>query len=391
MSNGRKAKSIQQARRAETKKDSKSNTDAGVKRGGWGYFQGAPLELLEKHFPRYRQTVGTNREYFWSTLQAEWTTAYPNDLTPEQNKQVTNIKKRLRLDGLKHDNEEDGEDSSKSSDEEPLATSLNNPEEKKKGSTDKQTRSKRQIRALRSLQAKRTEEENVLLAKAADFDARIKSWFVNRLSKENSSNKGREVWKGFERTLDKKVLGSKPCPLRPEQIYLGLPPYKAKVDAEFQRLHGKAGGKDYLKNITAVAKTLYDQESEEVKEDVRKAVEARRADELRQFEELKQADWHDTDDPEVINARRQQLPAIIKHFIELACKFSHTSFSGVLMGENTDPNGDENSIFSASVMVGETPGPDPMTFDQWDPLGYRYHHVKSYAQFFVACSRLRKG
>ncbi|KAK7438112.1 hypothetical protein VKT23_018279 [Stygiomarasmius scandens] len=387
-----KAKSILQARKAISTKEKKQPPKP--KHAGHGYFQGGPLQLLEESFVNYLKVTG-NRETFWDELKGKWLEKYPSNLTEEERARVLELKKRLHLDGLADD--DSGEDANgeverknlqddESSDEEPLI-SANASKRVHKGNL-----SQRKYRAMRQMALKRTEEENVLLAQAANFDKKIqKGWFNSRLTKERAKKAG-GVWKGFERTLDKKVLGNRPRRMQAWRHYWSHPDHKPKIDAKYEELHGTEYDKDnWLKHHGAVAKMLWDVEPEEVREAIQQAVDEKYEDEMRQYEELQEANWENTEDPEVIQARREQLPALITQFVELACKLSHTSFSGVIVGGDTNPNHDENNIWTASISVGKTPGPNPERFDQWDPFGFTHHHVKSFVQFFLACSRMKKG
>ncbi|THU89744.1 hypothetical protein K435DRAFT_865013 [Dendrothele bispora CBS 962.96] len=383
MAKSRKGKTVTQTRRSkEAKKARKVVSRA--------YFQGEPLELLESYFPKYLATYG-NRESFWDELKGEWIKKFPNKLTPEERERVIELKKRLRLDGYK-DKKAEGEDTSgdESSDEEPLKdTSQRADDPADKGKAKALTH--RASRAHRQKELERTAEENALLARDIDFDTKLKSWFNNRQSKSKTS-KMPSLWSGFEKILDKKALGMRPRPTPPWRFYQSHPSYKDKIFARYQELHGDVFDKGHwLKNHGSIAKLLYEEESDEVKTTIAQEAKARFEEELAEYEELLNGDWDDTEDPAIIESRREQLPALITQLVELACKLCHTSFSGVFMGSNVDPSGDENKIFTASVLAGKTSGPNPQCFDEWDPVGYKFHHVKSFAQFFVACSRMEKG
>ncbi|KAK7434251.1 hypothetical protein VKT23_010567 [Stygiomarasmius scandens] len=280
------------------------------KHAGHGYFQGGPLELLEESFVDYMKISG-NRENFWDELKGKWLKKYPSNLTKEERACVLELKKRLHLDGLADDNEDGnlGEDANgeaeegeknpqddESSNEEPLSSAnASKPVQKKNLSQQK-------YRAMRQAALERTEEENVLLARAANFDKKVRGWFNSRLSKERAK-KGGGVWKGFEKTLDKKVLGGRPRRMQVWRHYWSHPNYKPKIDAKYEELHGTHYDRDnWLRDHGAVAKMLFEAESEEVREAIQKAVDEKYEDEMRQYEELQEADWEDTEDPEVIQA-----------------------------------------------------------------------------------------
>ncbi|THU79166.1 hypothetical protein K435DRAFT_875815, partial [Dendrothele bispora CBS 962.96] len=258
-----------------------------------------------------------------------------------------------------------------------------------KGKGKESNLSSRQRRIMRRKELVRTEEENVLLARAADWEAKVKPWFVNHRGKQNATKT--RVWKDFDKVLDKKVLGNRPRPVQPWQFYMSHPDYKEKIDARYKEVYGDGHSKTYLKDCGAVARELLKEESPEVIAMVTQGVADRYESEVKEYDALKQVDWTDTDDIEVLNARREQLPALITQFLETACKLSQTSFSGVLIGENLSGQDGEDKVFTASVAVGTTPGPNPQRFDEWDPTGYKYLHVRSFAQFFLACSRMRRG
>ncbi|THU85281.1 hypothetical protein K435DRAFT_806024 [Dendrothele bispora CBS 962.96] len=377
MAKSRKGKTVTQTRRSkEAKKARKVVSHA--------YFQGELLELLESYFPKYLATYG-NRKLFWDELKGEWIKKFPNKLTPEERERVIQLKKRLHLDGYK-DKKAKGEDTSgdESLDEEPLKdTSQRADDPADKGKAKASTH--QASRAHRQKELERMAEENVLSARNIDFDTKLKSWFNNRQSKSKTS-KMPSLWSGFKKILDKKALGMCPQPTPPWRFYQSHPSYKDKIFARYQELHDDVFDKGHwLKNHSSITKLLYEEESDEVKNTIAQEAKARFEEELAEYEELLNGDWDNTEDPAIIESCQEQLPALITQLVELACKLCHTSFSGVFMGSNVDPSGDENKIFTASVLASKTSGPSPQRFDEWDPIGYKFHHVKSFAQFFVAC------
>jgi hypothetical protein len=100
-------------RKVKAKNKAKAK-DSPKKRGNKGYFQGAPLEMLESFFPKYRDTLGSRQE-FWAEFNGEWETAYPRKLTSAEWKEIENIKKKHNIDqwitaGHDHDDDDVTED-----------------------------------------------------------------------------------------------------------------------------------------------------------------------------------------------------------------------------------------------------------------------------------------
>ncbi|KAK7441364.1 hypothetical protein VKT23_016611 [Stygiomarasmius scandens] len=235
----------------------------------------------------------------------------------------------------------------------------------------------------------RTEEENVLLARAADMK-KLKSWFSNRLTKEKA-NKQRDL-EVFVNQLNKQALGRPPRIAIDYKFYESHPDFSKKVSREYQAHFPEASNAnpDHLKNHTAIAKALFNAESEEIKDRLKRETEAEHAQAVAKYMEREEKGIFDTSDPELLEQRRVQMAPILQNVLHAFARATDTKMSLVIMGDGDDINA-KNKIFTSSVQIGSTPGLNPQRFHEWDPVRFKMLHVKSFAQFFRACVRLGKG
>ncbi|KAK7442948.1 hypothetical protein VKT23_015892 [Stygiomarasmius scandens] len=317
------------------------------KRGNPGYFLGAPLDLLESHFPKYRETAGS-RSTFWSEFLGDWYTTYPATLTPEELEQVEEITAKYHIDRAQvskaadptnepADNSSDDDDdvvgaSAKSvaqvaskhiSDVSAVpaaststATGPNIPDTatvKKTGASadhrGSNTISKKKKGKEKAVQSTKgdsvlTEEENVLLARAAGMK-KLKSWFSNRLTKERA-NKQKDL-EAFINQLNEQALGRPPRVAIDFKFYECHPDFSEKVSREYQARFPEASNadSDHLKNHAAVAKALLNAESEETKDRLKREAEAEHAQAVAKYAERKEKGIFDMSDPELLERYTQ--------------------------------------------------------------------------------------
>ncbi|THU78628.1 hypothetical protein K435DRAFT_887023 [Dendrothele bispora CBS 962.96] len=235
----------------------------------------------------------------------------------------------------------------------------------------------------------RTEEENVLLARAADTE-KIKRWFSTRSTKEKANRQS--DMEGFIQTLNDQAVGVHPRYPIDFKFYQRHPDFRDKIAAAFKEEHPEIGGghPEQLKTYTALVRHMFEEESEEVRERIKKEAEEEYRAEVVEYERRLETGIFDVSDVELLQRRRVQMGSLLQNILTGFGKATGTYISVVIMGEDPNPE-DDDRIFTSSVQIGTTPGSNPQRFHEWDPTGFRMQHVKSFAEFFRACSRLRKG
>ncbi|THU99181.1 hypothetical protein K435DRAFT_795190, partial [Dendrothele bispora CBS 962.96] len=240
----------------------------------------------------------------------------------------------------------------------------------------------------RKRQDTRTEEENVLLARAATPE-KLRSWFSNRSTKEKN-NRQKDL-EDLVTALNKQALGSPPRLATDYRFYQTHPDFQDKASKEYYKRYPKDGNfhKDHLKNYGMVARSLFEKESAEVKKRIRAEAQEEYENALEAYAKKSALDIFDTSDKDLLERRRVQMAPLLQNFLQGIGKARQTKISMVIMGESLSD--EEDKIFTSSVQVGATPGENPKRFHEWDPYGFKMLHVKSFAEFFRACVRLEKG
>ncbi|KAK7030291.1 SERTA domain-containing protein 3 [Paramarasmius palmivorus] len=231
---------------------------------------------------------------------------------------------------------------------------------------------------------KRTEAENILIARGAT-DERLKTWFSTRAVKEG---RNKEDWDGFMSHFNKDH-GSVPRHVPDYKIYEGQEQFKEKIDRKVSEKYGEnLGEREWLSAHVAAAKELFEMEDDETKAEMRQkgkeVYQSRRAayDKLVNGEGLT--------DPSQVDALRDQMSAKLESLINGIAKSTNCYISFLAIGYNGE-GASEDDAFFCNILAGATPEPEPRKFDQWDPVGYKMHHVRSFAEFVKSCSRLQKG
>ncbi|KAK7032063.1 SERTA domain-containing protein 3 [Paramarasmius palmivorus] len=233
---------------------------------------------------------------------------------------------------------------------------------------------------------KRSKADNILIARGAT-DERLKTWFGTRAVKEKATTKDEgEVWGGLISHFNKDH-GKAPRHIPDYKVYEAQEEYQAKIDARLtERFGDDTQGKQRLCQHVDVARELFDKESDETKERIHEAAEALYQTRREEYE--KRVCGEGLTEEKHIPMLREQMGAKLKPLFEAVALATNTRISFVAVGYN---DASDDDAFFCNVLTGTTPGPNPQKFNEWDPVGYKMHHILSFAEFVKACARLEKG
>ncbi|KAK7019753.1 SERTA domain-containing protein 3 [Paramarasmius palmivorus] len=231
----------------------------------------------------------------------------------------------------------------------------------------------------------RSEADNILIARGAT-DERLKTWFGTRAVKEKIVKNDDAAWSGLMSHFNKDH-GKAPRRVPDFKVYGGQEEFQSKIDARIAERFGDDSEESRrLCQHVDVARELFEEESDETKKKIHEAADALYESRREEFE--KRVSGEGLTKKEDIPVLREQMGAKLKALFEAIANATNTRISFVAIGYNDTSDDD---AFFCNILTGTTPGPNPQKFNEWDPVGYKMHHILSFAEFVKACSRLEKG
>ncbi|KAK7015173.1 SERTA domain-containing protein 3 [Paramarasmius palmivorus] len=196
----------------------------------------------------------------------------------------------------------------------------------------------------------------------------------------------RRLWGGFIKHFNRD-LGPAPRHVPDHKIYQGQDEFKDKIKEKITEEFGKDDDEDFrLAHSIDVAKDLFNDEDNETKQRVHEKAEQVYQARREAYEKLLAGEGLTS--PEDVPLLREQMPYKVQPLINALSKSTDTFISVTVIGYNK--NGNEDKAFLCNMLAGTTPGENPMKFDEWDPVGFKMLHVRSFAEFVKSCSRMEK-
>ncbi|KAK7045902.1 SERTA domain-containing protein 3 [Paramarasmius palmivorus] len=231
----------------------------------------------------------------------------------------------------------------------------------------------------------RTEADNILIARGAT-DERLKMWFSTRAIKDKAAANQDEAWTGLIKHLNKDQ-GPAPRHVPDFKVYQGQDEFKEKIANRLTELYGDDDDETYhLAHSVDIASKLFAQEDDATKEKVHERAEAVYEARCEDYE--KQVRGEHITKAEHIPILRSQMGAKLQSLVDTIARATDTCCSFVSAGYN---KGTDDNAFFCNILSGTTPGPNPKKFNEWDPVGWKMHHVLSFAEYVKACARLEQG
>ncbi|THV01161.1 hypothetical protein K435DRAFT_854016 [Dendrothele bispora CBS 962.96] len=383
------------------------------KRGAPSYFAGAPLKLLFQHLQGYIDSHG-NREQFWAKFNVEWHKKYPPNLTSKEG-EVLNVNDEGVGAGVDEDVDGDNTerpllplppnyppvpylplppnyppvpyppiDASNTTSSSPTAgandLSLEKPGGPAKGKEKGSPEGEEEEEGIDNLG--RTKEENALIARAAS-NRKLDSWFANYANKEKNAKRDQS-----NIVHSKKKALAPPRIVAAHKVYESHPDYREKVAKAVReecREPHSGFDREQLNKHAVIAKRLFEAEDAETQDKIRAEAKAEYQELLDAYEKGKEGGGDLS--AKAVKRSRAELGAMFYPLMEYALKVTNTQMSLTIIGEGDT----EGALFLSSVLTGHTPGPEPKKFNEWDPVGFKMSHIKSFSEFVKCCVRLENG